>query len=110
MRLLISALFICSSFRFCAVCLRLRGLGFRPRDAREIEPRQLELVDISRSVAVGISVVDVIRGSDYQTRSLLLALKAGEPSRILLYQVVVLVLNGLFGLLALARVRSLRRR
>ncbi len=35
---------------------------------------------------------------------------AGEPSRILLYQVVVLVLNGLFGLLALARVRSLRRR
>jgi hypothetical protein len=35
---------------------------------------------------------------------------AREPSRVLLYQVVVLVLNGLFGLLAIARVRSLRRR
>ncbi|HEX6674529.1 MAG TPA: hypothetical protein VF486_05830 [Actinomycetes bacterium] len=35
---------------------------------------------------------------------------AGEPSRVLLYQVVVLVLNGLFGLLAITRVRSLRRR
>ncbi|MBV8555558.1 MAG: hypothetical protein JO116_08330, partial [Planctomycetaceae bacterium] len=45
---------------------------------------QLELVDIARSVAVGISVVDVIRGSDYQTRSLLLALRAGEPFRIAL--------------------------
>ncbi len=35
---------------------------------------------------------------------------ADEPSRVLRYQVAVLVLNGLFGLLALARVRSLRRR
>jgi hypothetical protein len=45
---------------------------------------KLELIDISRSVAVGISVVDVIRGADYQTRSLLLALEAGEPLRIAL--------------------------
>jgi hypothetical protein len=35
---------------------------------------------------------------------------AGEPSRVLRYQVVVLVLNGLFGVLALTRIRSLRRR
>lgn len=48
-------------------------------------PREkLELIDISRSVAIGISIVDVIRGADYQTRSLLLALEAGEPSRIAL--------------------------
>jgi tetratricopeptide (TPR) repeat protein len=64
--------------------LRLRGLHFRERDASEIDPRRLELIDVSRSVAVGISVVDVIRGSDYQTRSLLLALEAGEPFRIVL--------------------------
>ena len=37
-------------------------------------PREkLELIDVSRSVAIGISIVDVIRGADYQTRSLLLA-------------------------------------
>ena len=54
--------------------LRLRGLRFRERDASQVDPARLELIDISRSVAVGISVVDVIRGSDYQTRSLLQAL------------------------------------
>ena len=37
-------------------------------------------------------------------------LRAGEPFRVVAYQVVVLVINGLFGLLALARVRYLRRR
>ena len=36
--------------------------------------------------------------------------RADEPSRVLLYQVVVLILNGLFGVLALTRVRALRRR
>jgi hypothetical protein len=37
-------------------------------------------------------------------------LRAGEPFRVVAYQVVVLVLNALFGLLALVRVRQLRRR
>ncbi len=64
--------------------LRLRGLRFRERAAAEVPGEKLELIDISRSVAVGISVVDVIRGADYQTRSLLLALEAGEPVRIAL--------------------------
>ncbi|MBV8232746.1 MAG: AAA family ATPase [Planctomycetaceae bacterium] len=64
--------------------LRLRGLGFRERDAAQIAPEQLELVDIARSFAVGMSLVNTIRGADYQTRSLLLALRAGEPFRIAL--------------------------
>ncbi len=64
--------------------LRVRGLRFRERSAAEVPGETLELIDIYRSVAVGISVVDVIRGADYQTRSLLLALKAGEPLRIAL--------------------------
>jgi hypothetical protein len=64
--------------------LRLRGLGFHEHAAANVPREQLELIDISRSVAVGISVVDVIRGADYQTRSLLLALDAGEPVRIAL--------------------------
>lgn len=64
--------------------LRLRGLGFLERNAERVAAADLELIDVSRSVAVGISVVDVIRGSDYQTRNLLLALRAGEPYRIAL--------------------------
>jgi len=66
------------------ILLRLRGLNFREREPSEVDPRVLERIDVARSVAVGISVVDVIRGSDYQTRSLLLALRAGEPSRVAL--------------------------
>jgi tetratricopeptide (TPR) repeat protein len=69
---------------FSRARLRLRGLRFRERAADQVPAEQLELIDISRSVAVGISVVDVIRGADYQTRSLLLALEAGEPFRIAL--------------------------
>jgi eukaryotic-like serine/threonine-protein kinase len=64
--------------------LRLRGLRFKERSATAVPTEQLELVDISRSVAVGFSVVDTIRGADYQTRSLILALRSGEPLRIAL--------------------------
>jgi len=64
--------------------LRFRGLKFRERAPEEVPREKLELIDIYRSVAVGISIVDVIRGADYQTRSLLLALEAGEPLRIAL--------------------------
>ena len=69
---------------FSRARLRLRGLGFRERKAAAVPGEKLELIDIFRSVAVGISIVDVIRGADYQTRSLLLALEAGEPLRIAL--------------------------
>ncbi len=64
--------------------LRVRGLKFRECAAAEVPKEKLELIDIYRSVAVGISIVNVIRGADYQTRSLLLALDAGEPLRIAL--------------------------
>ncbi len=64
--------------------LRIRGLKFHERPADQVPKEKLELIDIYRSVAVGISIVDVIRGADYQTRSLLLALDAGEPLRIAL--------------------------
>ena len=61
-----------------------RPAAFSERAADQVPEEKLELIDIYRSVAVGISIVDVIRGADYQTRSLLLALEAGEPLRIAL--------------------------
>ncbi|WZO98998.1 protein kinase [Isosphaeraceae bacterium EP7] len=66
------------------VFLAARGMGYRPRNAEQIPPANLARVDIARAVAVGISVVDVIQGSYFQTRSLRLALDAGEPTRIAL--------------------------
>jgi hypothetical protein len=62
--------------------VRLRGLKFRERAAPDVPPKLLARLDTSLSVAVGLGLVDTIRGADFQTRSLLLALRAGEPNRV----------------------------
>jgi hypothetical protein len=59
--------------------VRLRGLGFRPRPMGEVPPEELNRVNICWSASVGLSMVSTIQGAYYQTRSLLLALHAGEP-------------------------------
>jgi eukaryotic-like serine/threonine-protein kinase len=66
------------------VILWFRGLGFRERPASEVPPVELERVDTAQAVALGMTVVDWIRGSSFQSRSLLMALRAGEPLRIAL--------------------------
>lgn len=62
--------------------LRLRGLGFRPRDATQVSFEELARVDISWAASSGLALVDTIRGADFQARNLLLALGVGEPYRI----------------------------
>jgi len=62
--------------------VRLRGLEFRERAAREIPAEDLLRIDTCWAVASGLGLVDTIVGSYFQSRSLLLALDAGEPSRI----------------------------
>ncbi len=64
--------------------LRLRGLKFREHRAEEVPPDVLERLDTAQAVALGMSVVDWIRGSSFQSRSLLMALRAGEPVRVAL--------------------------
>jgi hypothetical protein len=62
--------------------LALRGYGFKKRDASEIAARELEKIDLCYSVSRGLSLVDNILGSDFQTRGLLIALGSGEPGRV----------------------------
>jgi hypothetical protein len=62
--------------------LRVRGLGFREKPASEIPADELMRIDACWAVAVGLSLVDNIRGADFQARHLLLALQAGEPYRV----------------------------
>ena len=62
--------------------LSVRGLGFRERDASQIPSRELMRVDTCWSGVIGFSMVNTIRGADFQARHLLLALRAGEPYRV----------------------------
>ncbi len=62
--------------------LGLRGLHHDERAATAIPPRELERIDVSWSAAIGLTMIDTIRGADFQTRNLLLALRAGEPYRL----------------------------
>jgi serine/threonine protein kinase len=62
--------------------LWFRGLRFQEHDAGQVSPEDIRRLDIYWSVAMGLGIVDPIRGADYQTRNLLLALRAGEPYRI----------------------------
>jgi serine/threonine protein kinase len=62
--------------------LKVRGLKFQQRDERQLAPDDLTRLDTLWSAAAGLGMVDTIRGADFQTRHLLVALKAGEPYRI----------------------------
>jgi eukaryotic-like serine/threonine-protein kinase len=62
--------------------LRLRGLSFEEREEARIDKDTLARIDICWSAALGLAMVDNVRGAYFQTRNLLLALEAGEPYRI----------------------------
>ena len=62
--------------------LRLRGLRFEERTAESIPDQDLVRIDTCWAVANGLSLADTVRGTDFQTRHLLLALEAGEPYRV----------------------------
>jgi serine/threonine protein kinase len=70
------------SLLFHRALLTLRGLSFRRRDLSEISAADLARIDVCWVAAAGLSVVDFIRVTGFQSKGLLLALKAGEPVRI----------------------------
>jgi hypothetical protein len=62
--------------------LRVRGLGFQRRLPTELSREEMLKIDIFWSLAIGFSMVDVIRAGDFLTRLLLITLKAGEIFRL----------------------------
>jgi eukaryotic-like serine/threonine-protein kinase len=62
--------------------LRLRGLGFKERHRTEITDAEVLRLDVLQIASKGLSVVDSIRGADFQTRQLLLALRSGSRAHI----------------------------
>jgi hypothetical protein len=62
--------------------IRFRGLRFQERDETQVRAQDLLRIDTCWAVGVGMAVVDMIRGADFQARHLVLALRAGEPYRV----------------------------
>jgi hypothetical protein len=57
--------------------VRLRGLGFRERHRREIADAKMLELEVLGIAAHSLALVDSIRGMDFQTRHLLMALRTG---------------------------------
>ena len=62
--------------------LRFRGINFVRRAISQIPKEDILRIDICWAVATGLGNVDTIRAADFQTRHLLLALRAGELYRV----------------------------
>jgi hypothetical protein len=77
--------------------LRLRGLRSCRREERELTPERLQRVDLCRSAAVGLGMIDPVQSAYFQVRNVLLALRAGEPGRIALALANQALLCALFG-------------
>lgn len=77
--------------------VRLRGMSFVERSADEIPPEDLMRIDVCWSAAMGFVIVDPTRSADFQTRNLLLSLRAGEPYRVtraLAFEAAYLAIDG----------------
>ena len=62
--------------------VRLRGLGYRERSPGDVPARALAQIDFCWSLSSTQSFVDPLRAADLGALHLLLALRAGEPSRV----------------------------
>jgi serine/threonine protein kinase len=60
----------------------MRGLDFTERDSESVSEADLHRIDLCWSIAAGLGVVDLIRGAEFQSRHLLLSLRAGEVYRV----------------------------
>jgi hypothetical protein len=69
------------SLLFYSLVLALRGLKFEPRGELEIDPRALLRVDCLASAGT-VGMTDHVRGKLFHVRTLVEALRVGEPIRI----------------------------
>ena len=70
------------SLLFWRLRIRLRGLAFRVREVRDVDPAVLTRLDVCWSAASGFGLVNYARGGFFYARHLLLALQTGEPRRV----------------------------
>jgi hypothetical protein len=62
--------------------LELRGLKFKEVSHEDVPVDILTRLEVYHVLAQGLSCVDVVRGADFNSRHLLLALRTGEPNHV----------------------------
>lgn len=88
---------------FYSFRLKLRGLGFRRRDASQIPSLDLERLDTCWAAVQGLGTGALVRSMDLQVRHLLLALDIGEPCRVIRALAHQTLLESMHGNRSLAR-------
>jgi eukaryotic-like serine/threonine-protein kinase len=73
---------VVASLLLCEAKLRVAPLRRRLRPAQSVDGAHLARIDVAFAAATGLSLSDPLRGADYASRGLLLALDAGEPIRL----------------------------
>ncbi len=71
-----------TSYLWRRLRIRLRGLGWKRREASALPPETLTRIDVADAATTGLSSIDAIRAAAFQAQHLLLALDAGEPRRV----------------------------
>jgi hypothetical protein len=77
-----SRLWALVTFLVLRTWIALRGLRFREREESSIDRQRLLRMDTLWSLTIGMAIVDQMRALALQSQHLLLALRAGEPSRL----------------------------
>ncbi len=62
--------------------LKLRGTRWRETAAQDVAQEDKRRLEVFQAVAKSLAVVDTVRGADFQSRGLLLALRVGERTRV----------------------------
>jgi tetratricopeptide (TPR) repeat protein len=72
----------CIKFLLMRVWLWFRGIRFDEGYEAKVSPSDLCRVDVSWTMGRSLGLIDPIQGAYFQTKSLLLALRSGEPYRV----------------------------
>ncbi len=68
---------------FMTVWLAIRGFGFRRREEAEVSAEAMERIETASAVSKGLALVDTPRAAYFSVLFLVMAIRAGEPRRVL---------------------------
>src|SRR5207244_3872062 len=62
--------------------IAVRGFEFTRRNEHDVPPELLARIDACWAATVGLNAFDAVRSATFQARHTLMALRAGEPTRV----------------------------